>query len=53
MAKSKEIDAPKEPFFGVSLKTAMKLTAAGVAVAFAWLFFRHITKKTAPQNSVR
>ena len=51
MAKSKDIEV-KEPFFGMSLKTAMKLTAAGVAVAFAWLFFRHITKKSAPQKSL-
>ena len=52
MAKSKEIAAPKQLFFGMSMKTALKLTAAGVAVTFAWLFFRYITRKVAPQRSL-
>ncbi len=52
MTKSKKLDIPKEPFFGMSLKTALKLTAAGVAVAFAWMFIRNIIKKAAPQKSL-
>ena len=51
-SKDKEIAVQKEPFFGMSLKTALKLTAAGVALAFGYLFFRHITKKAAPQRSL-